>query len=260
MHSYAQTNLQLFTQLRRDGYSNTELGCIFNAYKLVICLFTGCFRPSGKTFIAHLVGTASILSYLHVPASVVAAGLLHAAYANGDFGDGKTGISDARREQVRRTVGHQVEEYVSRYTALQWNEQTIPAICDHFGALGQIDRSVLLIRLANELEEYLDLGILYCEEARYQEYINSSRHLMVGMAEKLGFPALTIELLRVFSETALAKIPLELRNQSGQNSSFVLAPNSYQKRLKVAFYHWLVNGLRHLRSAISVRTKLHFRS
>lgn len=77
MHQYAQTNLQLFNQLRLNGYSNTELACIFNAYKLVVSLYTACFRPSGKTFIAHLVGTATILSFLRAPASVVAAGLLH---------------------------------------------------------------------------------------------------------------------------------------------------------------------------------------
>lgn len=268
MHSYAQTNLQLFNQLRRDGYSNTDLSCILNAYKLVMCLFTGCFRSSGKTFIAHLVGTASILSSLHVPAMVVAAGLIHAAYANGDFGDGGKGISDAKREQLRRAVGQEVEEYVAKYTAMQWNEQTIPAIRDRLDALAPIDRDVLLIRLANELEEYLDLGILYCGEVKHQQYINHDRHLMVEMAEKLGFPTLAGELARVLRETALAEIPMELRYHCGENSSFLIAPSSYQRRLEVAFYHWLVSGLRYLRSAIvrrlrylrsaiGMRTKLH---
>ena len=268
MHSYAQTNIQLFNQLRHDGYSNTEINCILNAYKLAMCLFTGCFRPSGKTFIAHLVGTASILSFIHLPAEVVAAGLIHAAYASCDFGNGEKGISDAKREQIRRAVGEQVEEYVVRYKALKWNEHTIPAIRDRLDTLKPIDRDVLLIRLANELEEHLDLGLLYCGDGKYQKYINHSGDIIVDIAEKLGFPTLSVELARVFRETASNKIPLELRNSSAQNSSFLLAPKSYQKRLSVVLHHrfikeyshllhTIVRKLGHLRSAISMRTKLH---
>ncbi|NJP21002.1 MAG: hypothetical protein HC763_20665 [Hydrococcus sp. CRU_1_1] len=86
MYVYAQTNIQLFNQLRDRGYSNAELQEIFNAYQLTIELFTGQFRASGKTFIAHLVGTASILTHLRVSSKLIAAGLLHAAYSQGDFG------------------------------------------------------------------------------------------------------------------------------------------------------------------------------
>ena len=114
MHSYAQTNIQLFNQLKRDSYSDAELACIRNAYELAMRLFTGLYRASGKTFIAHIVGTASILSSLHAPAEVVTAGVLHAAYKHGDFGNWAKGVSDAKREQVRRAFGDKVEEYVAR--------------------------------------------------------------------------------------------------------------------------------------------------
>ncbi|NJL09589.1 MAG: hypothetical protein HC908_03480 [Calothrix sp. SM1_7_51] len=67
MHCFAQTNIQLFNQLHREGYSSTDLSLIANAYSLAMELFTGTFRPSKKTFIAHLVGTASILASLHAP-------------------------------------------------------------------------------------------------------------------------------------------------------------------------------------------------
>ncbi|NJM70115.1 MAG: HD domain-containing protein [Scytonema sp. RU_4_4] len=250
MYPYAQTNIQLFNQLRREGYSNTDLCCIHNAYQLVIPLFTGCFRASGKTFIAHLVGTASILCALHVPAKVIAAGLLHAAYASGDFGDGGKGFSDVKHQHIKRAVGEEVEDYVAKYTFLRWNEQTIPTIRDRLDALDPTDRNVVLIRLANELEEYLDLGILYCGDVKYQRYMNHNNHYMVEMAEKLGFPTLAVELATVFKETALAEIPVELRNQSSHSASFFLVPNSYRKRLSVAFSHWLVSKLHHLSSAI----------
>ncbi len=258
MHQYAQTNLQLFNQLRREGYSNIELGCIFNAYKLVTSLYTGCFRPSGKTFIAHLVGTASILSFLRAPANVVAAGLLHAAYSSGDFkGSGKRGISKVKREHLIRAIGYEVEEYIARFTELQWNEQTIPAIYERLDALDPIDRDVLLIRLANELEEYLDLSILYCANVKQQEYAKHNEHLVVGMAEKLGFPALAVELTKVFKETASSEIPIELRYRCNQNFPFFIAPKR-KNRPSLAPYRATIRKLRHLRSALIMRITPHF--
>ena len=111
MHTFAQTNIQLVNQLYRDRYTLAELGPIFASYELAMRLFTGRFRASGKTFIAHLIGTASILGSLRASSNLVAAGLLHAIYATGDFGDGVQGISNAKREQVRATVGEEVEEF-----------------------------------------------------------------------------------------------------------------------------------------------------
>ena len=71
--TYAQTNIQLFKQLHGDGYSATELALICDAYRLAIRLYSGYFLASGRTEIAHVVGTASILGVLKVPAPVVAA-------------------------------------------------------------------------------------------------------------------------------------------------------------------------------------------
>ena len=73
MHAYAQTNVQLFNQLQSEGYSARDRELVRLAYEFAMGLFTGLFLPSGKTFIDHLVGTASILTSLHVPVEVVAA-------------------------------------------------------------------------------------------------------------------------------------------------------------------------------------------
>jgi len=45
------------------GYDEQEIAAVKNSYELAMTLFTGRFRGSGKTFIAHLVGTASILVF-----------------------------------------------------------------------------------------------------------------------------------------------------------------------------------------------------
>ncbi|MBL1211120.1 HD domain-containing protein, partial [Geminocystis sp. GBBB08] len=74
----AQTNLQLFNQLYFLNYSEDNCQRVAQAYELATSLFTAQFRSSGKTFISHLVGTASILANLSVSVDLVIAGLLHA--------------------------------------------------------------------------------------------------------------------------------------------------------------------------------------
>jgi (p)ppGpp synthase/HD superfamily hydrolase len=255
MNTYAQTNVQLFSQLRRDGYSKDELGCIRNAYELAMCLFTGFFLASGRTQIAHVVGTASILGSTHLPAEVVTAGLIHNAYWTGDFGDGRRGISEARRKQVIYAVGKDVEEYVYRFPALRWNSETIPVIRDGLSALGPIDRDVLLIRLADQLEHYLDLGGFYYHEGveRCLEFTNHNGPIMVEMAEKLGFPTLAAELARVFRETILAETPAELLNEVSRSRPLVIAPKSYRRRLSVAFHQEFIRGFCYFRRELHQR-------
>lgn len=235
MHQFAQTNIQLINQLCRDGYSTTDLSSVLNAYDLAIRLFTGRFRASGKTFIAHLVGTASILGSLHVSPKLVAAGLIHAVYMTGDFGDGNQGISEAKRENVRAVVGDEVENYVGKYTALRWSAESIHSIHEGLDGLAPVDRDVLLVRLANELEEYLDLGILYCGDRKRQQtdYVNDSGQLMMQMAQKLGFPSLVAELGRALKEVSVAELPALLRRTDAQNESFLLAPQSYQRLMEM---------------------------
>ena len=45
MHYYAQTNIQLFNQLRRDGYSRADLDLVRDGYELALVLFTAAFSP-----------------------------------------------------------------------------------------------------------------------------------------------------------------------------------------------------------------------
>ncbi len=230
MHSYAQTNIQLFNQLHREGYGPAELETVVGAHELATTLMTGQFRASGKTFIAHLVGTASILGSVHAACPMVAAALLHAAYSAGDFGDDRLGPSDAKRGQVGSAVGEEVEDYVWRYHNLPWDDQTIRTVADGLDGMTAIERGVVLMRLANELEDFLDLGMLYCGDQK-RGWTSGSRRsqLMTGMARALGFPGLADELQRTFDETSTAALPPELSRRNARNASFLLPPRSYQR-------------------------------
>src|SRR5262249_55876232 len=145
MHVYAQTNVQLFNQLRSEGYSKKDRERVRETYEFAMRLFTGLFLPSGKTFIDHLVGTASILASFHVSIEIVAAGLIHAAYLHGDFGGAIKGISKAKRKQVRDALGEAIEEYVVKYDQLVWSTPNIRAVHDNLADLQPVDREVLLM-------------------------------------------------------------------------------------------------------------------
>lgn len=235
---YAQTNLQLYTQLRRAGYSNEQLTLVRSGYDLAMQLFTASFRGSGKPLLAHLVGTASILVSIRQPADIATAGLLHAAYALGDFGEGRMGMTDLKREQVRRAVGTRVEDLVARYTLFDWNRNTIPKILERVENLTQSERDVLVIRLANELEDHVDLGVLYCGNGeKRREYIRSPLNQSVEMARKLGFMDLAAQLDRLFNETLNAELPAALRTP--HDYTFVQPPASHSPRPKVAVRKFL---------------------
>ena len=70
--------------------------------------------------------------------------------------------------------------------------------------------------------------------------------MVIEIAQKLGSPTLAIALATVFEETKKAKIPTEYNHQ---NSSLLIVPKSYQRRL-FPVRHQLSNGYRRLRSAI----------
>ena len=112
-------------------------------------------------------------------------------------------------------------------------------------SLEPIDRTVLLIRIANELDDLLDLGVLYdiSAESKHRRYTKFGS-MMIEMADKLGFPNLGAELAQVLSETASAEIPRELRSR--QPGVSLIAPRSYARRLSIAIcqdYHHAVHFL-----------------
>ncbi len=248
IYHYAQTNIQLFKELMNLGYSTGELVLIKSAYELARNLLTGKYFASSRAFIDHAVGTASILASLRLSADVVAAGLLHNIYREGDFGFGaKNHISDSKRKKVISIVGRQVEKYISKYLELPWYKN-LPAICANLDKLDKIDRDVVLIKLANELEHILDFEHLYFPDAdKHLKRINHNCPIMIEIAEKMGLEKLADEIRTAFRQFADADLPLELLSSNFRNTYFVLAPLSYRKRYSVLFYQILEDVLNYSR-------------
>lgn len=226
---YAQNILQLHTQLREAAVSQADQEYLAAAHRLASELFSGQTRGSGKPFLEHLVATASILAACRASMPLVAAGMLHAAYEAGDFGVGLTRRHRDKRAEVTQRVGPEAEDYLERYFRLRWTDDRIRASGDNAASLPAREQHVLLMRLANELEEYADCGIQFCANAadRLARMKARGPHL-INAARAIGQPALASELCRVIDENAATVIPASLRGPT--NFSHIRPPRSYTRR------------------------------
>lgn len=233
---YAHSRSELFQQLVRLDYPEVELARMRDAYEMAMRLFSGLYRPSGNTFLSHAVGTASILAHLHKPGVMVASGLLHAAYAHGDFGALLPGPGGGARRRLLAAVGPDVENAIARYTALKWSSAAIrelhDRIQDRIDALDARERDAVLLRLANELEDCLDASVAYCDNAAERlDFLRRCGPLLETLAIRLGEPGLAAELRRVIDENLAASIPGAARPRTGHARAYALPPPSYRLRL-----------------------------
>jgi amino acid adenylation domain-containing protein len=230
---YAQTNVQLYEQLFDAGYTPARLGQVAAAYDLVLSLFSALLRPEGKPFVNHLVGTASILAQHGAPYAVVIAGLLHAAYVYGEFGSIRLGATASKRRRVRAVIGEDAEALVSGYTRFPWNARSIGSLPEQLPGMSQGERNIILMRLANELEEGADSSLLYCAaETRLLKanYLG----LSVSVAKAMDMPYLADELEECHQRNAVEHA--SGRPELGQSGVYAMPTLT---RLKTAVCHAL---------------------
>lgn len=159
-HGFAQTNVQLLNQMRAAGYSTDDLEEIRAGYDAASVLFTGRFHRSGKTFLAHLVGAASVLAAYGAHAPLVGAGLLHASYTRGGFPGDSGGDCDKQRRWLRSRIDGLAEAIVHEYLRLDrgWIAHVVATDIDR---LPLNVAYAILLRIANLIEGRLDHQFAY---------------------------------------------------------------------------------------------------
>lgn len=164
----AQTNLQLLNHLDDLGWSIDDRSAVARAYGFAFELFVGQTRLSGKSFVEHLVGTAAIVATARGTVDEVTASLLHAAYLQGDFGDGRSALTEHKRRTVRDAVGGHAEELIRAYRLWPWRDRIAALLSEGVEALTSEERPVALMRIANEIDEHADNGSAYAPETLVQ--------------------------------------------------------------------------------------------
>lgn len=143
----SQTNLELYAQAIEHGYAAAERRDLADAYHLALLQVFPLARGSGKPFIAHLVGTASLVMESGCSPDLVLGALLHALYQRRiPFQDGTP--PDDRRWILTERFGVTVDDIVHRYTSFESEN-----LRHHAAGHRQSDADVLTLRLADELED-----------------------------------------------------------------------------------------------------------
>lgn len=231
---YAAMNLQLYNQLSELGYNNNDLEIIINSYEVAKELCSCQQRPSGATQLNHLIGTSSILASLKVPIEICAAGLLHSIYVHGDFGDGKKEKNDFKRKYLKENLGDRIEEYIAAYADLNWfGKDAISNINKRIRNYSEFEKNVVLIRIADALDEFIDFGNLYVPNPKARiNYFKKVIPEMAEIAKKIGFPSLGEELKIAIVEHEEMNVPTFLNNS--KNKVFLVPPMDCKKKLNIA--------------------------
>lgn len=191
----AQTNLQLERQLVAAGWSDTDLLLVAAGYRLAVRLFAGGVRSSGKPFLCHVVGTASLVARHDGAPPLVAAALVHAAYSHGTFGDGRAaGRTDRRADVVRAHVGSESESIVSEYHQLAITEEYVERLEATREPLSEGPRQQLVLLLANHTDDLLDGGIAVLGDAVPWRYQPPTVARLVEVARSNGLSAMADDL------------------------------------------------------------------
>jgi hypothetical protein len=228
----AQTHLQLFQQMRSKSYSAADLAKVAAAYQAATKLFANRFRPCGRPFVSHLVGTSAILVWLKAPIPIVIAGLLHAAYQEGDFARSLEGMTPRKRAELRAIIGTEAEELVAGYTVGSRSLTGIMASHARFHQMSPVERDILLMQLANELDDYRDLASNHAANADERiAVIRQCGPHQAEMAEWLGRPELACALRDTYAESIAAFVPKPLLSEFAYG--YEIVPESCQVRLNI---------------------------
>lgn len=232
MRPIAQTNLQLYNQLLAQGRDVRELALVRKAYDLAGLLYSGHYQGDGKPFVCHGVGVASILAHLGLGAEMIAVGLVHNIYVNGDFGDSLDyGIKATRRRRVREAVGDRVAMLTERFQMFRIDAGNVDAMVARARQLDDTDRDLLTFDLADALEKYVDFGVDYFGDADWITDATANHgERLIEIARALDRPLLAEMLAEAFApDRTRPAVPQALR-PLGQQYLKLVVPLSCRKR------------------------------
>lgn len=150
-----QTRSDLMDFAMERGYQSQELAILANAYHLAQVLMDGGYRPCGRPFINHLVGTASVLIRYDFRAETVAAGLLHSAYTHCPPYDGDTKTAADTVCAWLGGRGSVLEQRVRAYTRRSSLWSSPQTDSSPFANISMLDAEIFAIAAANEVDMHL---------------------------------------------------------------------------------------------------------
>ena len=159
-HPFAQTILQLTGQLSRSGLVEAEIEQVMRSYQTAQFVFDGIYRENGRTLLEHSVGTTSVLAAYGAPLNVLCAALLHGGLRPGRFPVDLDGNLPAARRWLEGRIGVMAEQLVFAYYRLDHEALRDELLQDDEAQINVHSAFIVLLRIANSIDEHLDGGLL----------------------------------------------------------------------------------------------------
>lgn len=232
MPHLAQTNVQLIRQLIDANWSDDDLRRLRRAYELIMWAYSGQYRSNGKTQIAHHMGTASALAVTGHRPTVVIAGLTHSLYFLGEFGSGRLGPHEEKRERVCATLGEGVEALVYGYTDMEWGLAAVAQLTETADRATTLQRDVVAMRIANELDEFTDFAMRLAVPHHSVDLLSQDGiDALVKLATAYGFEELGAWLHDAYARGVAEPLPAVL--VSKEDNTVFVPPASFARRFHI---------------------------
>ena len=216
MKPFAITYPQLMNQAAAFGFGERDLIRLRDGYDLTVRFVDGIYRSKGVPFLCHLVRTSSIVMTETRSTDVIVASMLHAVYFLHCFrGSTRRGPRASDRAFLRDQIGSRAEALVYAYPTFAWNE---PGVFDGYKRAldrhSDMTRDLLLMHLANELEEHLDASSAYLSDCK-----SPPRYVVFGddyidLAKALGHDKLASALAEAFESCRHSNVPFAVKRDT----------------------------------------------
>lgn len=181
----AQTNLQLYSQLRKAGASPVEISTMQKDYETACLLFGALSRSTGRPFLCHAVGTASVALTEGAEFIDVRAALLHAAYKHGRFPDGKQKNTPRHRAWLSERAGPELTALLGEFSRFAFSPDAVRGYLREDPCPDDLALRLIRLKLANDVDDSHGFGAALGHKARYQDPTWLTSRL--ELSEKLGF-------------------------------------------------------------------------
>jgi len=196
-----QSRSQLLDLAVARGYPPRELAFINRACALAATLMDGGYRPCGRPFVQHLVGTAGVLVRYDFAIDVILEGLLHAAYTHRRF-------PAAAIQKALAEIHPNIEVRVRHYTQ---RSQHVHAPTPRQASPREAE--VAAVEAANEID--MRLSGEYDHSGRPDEIDGAAAARLGAILDLVGVPGMARTLAAALTQRHPA--PPELRTGIGES-------------------------------------------
>lgn len=208
-----QTLAGLIWQARRKGYDASEIQHLIQGGVMVMQLFDGMYRPCGRPFLNHLVGTASVLVFYGFEISLVLAGLLHATFSHGLYS--RSAHNDAQLRDRFSVLGRQAGRVSGLAMAYDQRHAAYRDMLARHGDPATLPMplvNLLLLETANDIDMHLSLEVAASQ--RSDVPIGTLHEAMLKVCATVGRPAMAAT-LRACHEAPMSMPRISFKGMRG---------------------------------------------